>query len=440
MTVIAASLVASSAAQDKELALPPLATAFLIWGLGALFYLVGFYHRVAPAVITRELMSEFGLGAAALGNLAALYYYGYVAIQVPAGVLADAWGPRRLLTVGAVIATIGTMLFVLSPNYAGAGFGRLLIGGGAGVAFVAAIKLASHWFPATRFAMLSGLLVGCGILGAVSAGVPLRWLVDLFSWRPVLFSLGVITGFIAMAIWWLVRDDPNERGFASFAQKLTRQRVPVLTGIKQSLANRNVLVVVLVSGAMTGPMLAFGGLWGVPFLTTHYGLTTSQASMVTSFMLICWALSGPLLGALSDRVRRRRAPYVLGMLLTAFGWACVILLPGLPLPLLVALLGVIGCASAAAMVGFAIVKESAPAALAGTATGIANVGNMLGSMIMPPLVGWSLDRHWNGAYANGVKVYDFDAYRSGFALMLAWVLCALIIVAFVRETHGRQQS
>ena len=165
---------------------PPLRLAFAAWGLGAIFYLIGFYQRVAPAVITRELMSEFSLGAAALGNLAAFYYYSYVLMQIPAGVLADSWGPRRVLTVGAAVAAIGTLLFALAPAYAGAGLGRMLIGGSVGVAFVAMLKLASHWFAPARFAMLSGLALACGMVGAVSAGVPLRLLVDAFGWRSVL--------------------------------------------------------------------------------------------------------------------------------------------------------------------------------------------------------------------------------------------------------------
>jgi len=90
------------------------------------------------------------------------------------------------------------------------------------------------------------------------------------------------------------------------------------------------------------------------------------------------------------------------------------------------------------MLGFAIAKESAPSELAGTVGGVVNMGNMLGGMIMPPMVGWMLDRRWAGAFANGARVYDFDAYRSGFGLMLAWLAASLILLAFVRETHCRQ--
>jgi len=423
---------------SRQAAYPPLRLAFAMWGLGAVFYLIGFYQRVAPAVITRELMSEFALGAAALGNLAAFYYYSYVAMQIPAGVLADRWGPRLVLTAGAAIAAAGTLLFALAPGYAAAGLGRLLIGGAVGVAFVAMLKLAGHWFAPTRFAMVSGLALACGILGAVFAGVPLRLLVDAFGWRNVLGVSAAVTGLLAMVIWLAVRDDPAERGYASYAPAPPARHAPILDSIRQAFAARNVWLVFLISGAVSGPALTFGGLWGVPFLSTHYGLTTSQASMITSLLLVCWAVAGPIVGALSDRLRRRKPLYALGAVLAAAGWCFVLLVPGLPLPLLVALLGFIGCASSAVLVGFAIVKESAPAALAGTAGGVANMGNMLGGMIMQPAVGWVLDRRWAGTFANGVRVYDFDAYRAGFTLMLAWLAAALVLLVFVRETHCRQ--
>ncbi len=417
---------------------PPLRLAFAAWGLGAIFYLIGFYQRVAPAVITRELMSEFSLGAAALGNLAALYYYSYVLIQIPAGVLADSWGPRRVLTTGAAVAAAGTLLFALAPSYAGAGLGRILIGGSVGVAFVAMLKLASHWFAPARFAMLSGLALACGMIGAVSAGVPLRLLVDAFGWRSVLAVSGAATGLLAVAIWLAVRDDPTERGYRSYAPALPARRTSVLAGVSRSFASRNVWLVSLISGAVAGPTLTFGGLWGVPFLTTHYGLTTAQAATVTSLLLVCWALSAPVVGAISDRLRSRKPLYTAGALLATAGWCAALLLPELPLALLIALLGLTGCASACAMLGFAIAKESVSSGLAGTVGGIVNMGNMLGGMIMPPMVGWMLDRRWAGVFANGVRVYDFEAYRAGFGLMLVWLGTALVLLAFVRETHCRQ--
>src|SRR5258708_38807231 len=82
---------------------PPAALAWLVWGLAAALYLIAFYQRVAPAVITGELSSEFALTAPALGNLSAFYFYSYVPVQIPTGLLADRWAPARGLDAARVL-------------------------------------------------------------------------------------------------------------------------------------------------------------------------------------------------------------------------------------------------------------------------------------------------------------------------------------------------
>jgi len=420
--------------------LPPFRLALTVWGLGALFYLIGFFQRVAPAVITSELMTEFSLTGAALGNLSAVYFYSYVAMQIPTGILADHWGPRRILSIGAAVAAAGTLLFGLAHSLALVALGRLLIGAAVGVAFVAMLKLSTHWFHASRFALFSGIALAFGVVGAVFAGAPLRLLVDAFGWRAVMLATGSLTGLLALIIWWVVRDDPSELGYRSFMAQphASAPRRSVWAGIRAVLRTPNVWLILIICGGVSGPTLTFAGLWGVPFLTTHYGLTTATAATLTSLLLLSWALAGPFMGALSDRVRRRKPLYGIGAAVAAAGWFYVFLVPRIPLPLLIAVLVLTGIASGCVMIGFAFAKESAPAALAGTTSGVINMGNMLGGLIMQPAVGWMLDRRWDGMLEGGVRVYGFEAYRAGFSFMLVWLVLAIVLVAFTRETHCRQ--
>jgi fucose permease len=97
----------------RSATLPPARLAWTVWGLGAALYIIGFFQRVAPGVMTAELMDDFDITAAALGNLSAFYFYSYVAMQIPTGLLADSWGPRRLLTAGALVAGVGSLSFAL---------------------------------------------------------------------------------------------------------------------------------------------------------------------------------------------------------------------------------------------------------------------------------------------------------------------------------------
>jgi sugar phosphate permease len=419
---------------------PPFRLALTVWGLGALLYLIGFFHRVAPAVITSELMAEFSLTAAALGNLSAVYFYSYVAMQIPTGILADYWGPRRTLVAGALVAAAGTLLFALAHSLALVALGRLLIGAAVGVAFVAMLKLSTHWFHPSRFALFSGVALACGIVGAVFAGAPLRLLVDAFGWRAVMVVAAGITALVALLTWIVVRDDPGERGYRSFMaeQHAVAPRRSVLGGMRAVLCTRNVWLIFIISGGVSGPTLTFAGLWGVPFLRTQYGLTTATGAMITSLLLLSWAIAGPVIGALSDRIRKRKPLYGLGAGVATAGWFTVFLSPDLPLAVLIAILVATGAASACIMIGFAFAKESSPVALAGTTSGVINMGNMLGGMVMQPAVGWVLDRYWDGTLEGGARVYGFGAYRAGFSLMLAWLLLAIVLVLFTRETHCRQ--
>ncbi len=421
---------------------PPFRLALTVWGLGALLYLIGFFQRVAPAVITSELMAEFSLSAAALGNLSAVYFYSYVAMQIPTGILADHWGARRTLTAGAVVAALGTLLFALAHSLALVALGRLLIGAAVGVAFVAMLKLSTHWFHPSRFALFSGIALACGVVGAVFAGAPLRLLVDAFGWRVVMVAVGGLTGLLALLIWGVVRDDPRERGYMSFMGEphAAAPRRSVLGGIRTVLREPNVWLIFIICGGVAGPTLTFAGLWGVPFLSTHYGLPTATAAVITSLLLLSWAIAGPLMGALSDRVRKRKPIYGLGAAIAAAGWFGVFLFPGMPLAVLIAVLVVTGIASGCVMIGFAFAKESVPAALAGTSSGVVNMGNMLGALIMQPAVGWVLDRYWDGTLESGARVYSFAAYRAGFSLMLGWLVVAAVLVLFTRETHCRQRG
>ncbi len=421
---------------------PPFSLALGIWALGAGLYLIGFFQRVAPAVITRELTADFALTAAALGNLSALYFYTYVAIQIPTGVLVDHWGPRRVLTIGGAMAAAGTLLFAVAPAYALVGVGRLLVGAGVGVAFVSMLKLATHWVHPSRFALISGLALACGGIGGVSAGVPLRLAVNAFGWREVMVAASLVTALLALVTWLIVRDDPAERGLRSYASQRPGTRSPhsMLGGIREVFRHRNVWLIFIGCGAITGPMLAFGGLWGVPFLSSQYGMSTAQAAFVTSVMLIAWSVGSPVAGALSDRLRRRKLPLLAGGVLAGLLWGILIYVPALPYAVLIAIMIGLGLSSGVVVIGFAFCKESAPAALGGTASGIANMGNMLGGMAMQPLIGLLLDFGWDGSMSGGVRTYGFSAYMGGFTLMLVWLLAGLVAFAFARETHAKQSA
>jgi MFS family permease len=102
--------------------------------------------------------------------------------------------------------------------------------------------------------------------------------------------------------------------------------------------------------------------------------------------------------------------------------------PSLPIWGFIALIVIVGYASGAMIIGFAFAKESVPPPLAGTVSGVCNMGVMLGPMILQPLMGWMLDLNWNGALENGVRIYTLTLQKY------------LVQKRFARSISGHQET
>jgi nitrate/nitrite transporter NarK len=279
--------------------------------------------------MTDQLMIDFSIGATELGNLSAFYFYSYVVMQIPTGIIADRWGPRRLLTAGALVAAIGSALFASAPDLWWANGGRLLIGASVAVAFVSMLKLASHWFAPQQFALASGLALVFGVVGGVIAGVPLRMLIEAWGWRSVMGVSAALTALLAVAIWLRVRDDPVDCAYDSHAHSAhgSGHHGSILRGMAEVLSYRNTWILLITPIGIAGSVLTFAGLWGVPYLRQVHGLDTHSAAAITSLLLIAWAVGGPVLGTLSQRMGRRRPLYIWTTAAALAGWLVVIFAP-----------------------------------------------------------------------------------------------------------------
>jgi sugar phosphate permease len=421
---------------------PPAYQAWLTLCLGIAFYFSGFFHRMVTAVMADQLMVDFNIGAASLGNFSSFYYYSYVAVQIPTGILADYWGPRKLLTAGAILSSFGAFLFASASSIHMANIGRLIIGASMGVAWVSILKLSTRWFKSNQFAIVTGVALCLGILGALSAGVPLRLLMNLFGWRMVIIGAGAITLILSLAIWVFVRDDPVQKGYDSYATDLApsihRQRVSILSDLSTIFRYKNTWILTIVPASLIGPVLTFAGLWGIPYLTTHYALSPVKSATLISALLIACAIGAPVLGALSEKTGHRKPIYFFTLCVSLIAWIPILYLQDIPLWLLVVLFSIVGFASSAIVIGMAFVKESVPFALAGTVSGISNMGMEMGPMILQPTIGLILDLRWDGLVENGIRVYDLNAYHMAFAVIIGLCILGALLITFARETFCQQ--
>ena len=421
---------------------PPAYQSWLTLCLGIAFYFSGFFHRMVTAVMADQLMADFNIGAASLGNFSSFYYYSYVAVQIPTGILADYWGSRKLLTAGALLSSFGAFIFASSSSIHTANIGRLIIGASMGVAWVSILKLSTRWFKPNQFAVVTGLALGLGLLGALSAGVPLRLLMNLFGWRLVIFGVGTITLIISLAIWVFVRDDPVQKGYDSYVTDPNTSNQVSKTSILSDLSNifryKNTWILSIVPASLMGPVLTFAGLWGLPYLTTHYDLTPVKSATLLSALLIACALGAPVTGALSEKTGRRKPIYFAALCMSLIGWIPILFLHNIPLWVLVVLFSIVGFAASAIVIGMAFVKESVPLALAGTVSGISNMGMEMGPMILQPAIGLVLDLRWDGLLENGIRIYDLNAYHMAFGVIIGLSILGTLLITLATDTNCQQ--
>jgi MFS family permease len=409
---------------------PAQALAYFGWLTGALFFFYAWVVRVAPSVMIEELMRDFAVGAAAIGNLSAFYFYGYAGMQVPIGMMMDRFGPRRLMTIAAGVCALGCVLFAMSTAFWGVAAGRFLIGASAAFSLVGAMAVAGQWFPARRFALLSGLAMMMGMAGGVFGQAPLRLVVEWYDWRTAILMAAAGGLAIAIAAWATVRD--RSRGAGGVRQ--------VFGGLGRVLRNPQTWLIAIAGLGTTGPLLGFAGLWGVPYLEATHGVDRTAAAAVTSTLFVGWGVGAPLFGWFSDRIGRRRLPFIIGVVLCTASMAALVYLPGLPLSSISLLCFLCGFGGSSQIVGFAAVREHNAAALSGTAIGFVN-GMVTGAgALYQPLLGWLLDLGWNGQMASGARIYDPAAYRFSFIALIAGSAIGLLCTVAMRETHCRQTA
>lgn len=424
---------------------PPVWLSWSVWGVAACFYLSAFYLRNAPAVMTAELMRDFSITAGQLGQFSAIYFYLYVLMQIPTGVLVDSWGPRRLLVLGSVLAGLGTVVFGTTSDVGVAMAGRALVGAATAVGWVVTLKLATHWFPSHQFATLTGLGLMIGNIGALFAQVPLRLGVERFGWRSVTVGSAAIVLGIAGLAWAVVRNDPAERGHASHAPAALQNtnHLPVwqlLNGFTHVFSYRNTWLIFLAQGGFVGTMIGFTGLWGPPFLARRFDMPATTAAAVCSVMTICWAVASPIIGHLSDKIGRRRPIYLIGAGVATVGFSVMFFVPDLPSWLAVVVAAVSSAACGAVILGFAFAKESVPVRFLGTISGAINVGNMVGPMLLQPLIGWVLDQRWSGKTVDGLRVYELGDYQAALLLMVGWLAISCVLIAMTQETYCKPRA
>lgn len=233
-------------------------------------YVLSYTYRTANAVISPELSASLGIGASSLGLLTSVYFVAFAAMQIPAGMLLDRYGPRRIEPVLLTVAGCGALAFAASDDLAGLAFARALIGAGVSVCLMAPLKAIATWYSTERQASLASWMMVAGGIGALLSTAPLATALTLLSWRGIFVVLAVATFASALCIFWVVPDTPAHSRVAGWQYQWA--------GVKRVFGSARFWWVAPLCAVATGSFMAIQGLWSVPWLMEVDGYSRMVAA------------------------------------------------------------------------------------------------------------------------------------------------------------------
>src|SRR6266705_168486 len=165
---------------------------YLAWATVATAYAIAFLQRVSPQSVSLSFMQDFSTDAAGVAMLASSYFWGYTLMQIPAGLLVDRFGVKRVVLSSMAASSLGSAAFALAPNLLDVFVARLIVACGDALVFTALLKLVAQNFSDERFGFMSGISQVSGYLGGVVATTPLAAAVSGFGWRACFIFIACV--------------------------------------------------------------------------------------------------------------------------------------------------------------------------------------------------------------------------------------------------------
>ncbi|KWH02421.1 hypothetical protein WT58_00750 [Burkholderia territorii] len=331
-----------------------------VLALFALGYFVSYVFRGVNLGFAPFVTHELRLSAADLGLLTSLYFLGFAGAQIPAGVLLDHFGPRRVTGGMLLFAAAGAAVFGVAHDLGTMMAGRLLIGVGVSVCLGAAFKALAQHFPVGRLPLVNGLVMAVGGLGGVAVGSPLTWLLGMTSWRVICGGLAVLTIAVAAAI-----------GFGAPEAEQPRHQGGLVSQFKGTwhiLGSGAFWKISSFSIVTQGVFYAMQSLWVGPYLRDVAGFDAQHAARLVSVLGFAMMAGCVGFGA-AARVLERRGVSVqafcgVGMALFVATQVAIVARVSLPPGVLWAAYGMFG---GVGILTYAVLARHFPAHLIGRA-------------------------------------------------------------------------
>jgi sugar phosphate permease len=395
-----------------------------------LAYIVFVLIRTSGGTVGKDLVDELGWAPAQLAMFTSVFSYVYSFANLPAGMLVDSVGGKKLIASAYVIMAVGLLLQSLTSNYGLLILSRGLMGFGGSVVFVALSRLIANWTKSSAYADVNAKVMAASKVGTFYAATPLAAMIASMGRKNALLSIAVVVVLITVAIFIFTREDPASVGLLTVDELEGREKPQVrkaqnpFKGIGKILMQPMVWLVLIGSISMNGAINTFITNFGRTMLAKGAGFEGVVPTNIITVNTVAGIISGLLLGQImkiKGTNNKNMTLFSFALFITAEVMAAFFFKK----------LGVTGWSIAYALIGFgssievttiyAILKDQVTKKNFGTVVGVCNFfAWLLGTSICTSIWGKIIDVNYSAeSFMNA----------SRFQLAVSVVGCICILLA-----------
>lgn len=294
--------------------------------------------RICISAASGDIQSDLGISSQMMGYIFGVFALGYALFQIPAGWLADRYGPKKSLTWVVMSWSTFTALSGAAWNAVSMLILRFLFGVGEAGAFPGATKAFYKWIPAKERGLANGIFHSGARVGAAVSLFLLPFLIRKVGWRMTFLITGVL-GLAWVLVWnWWYTDSPRQN------KRISQKELDYIeNGIDGdgSAASRIPIGQILTSSNMLFLMFQYiasnitffiSFTWLLPYLVSQWGESAQiYAPVPLLFGMFAQWFSGWLATVIFPRfgqVLSRKIPAITGFAISVAGLVLITLMPG----------------------------------------------------------------------------------------------------------------
>lgn len=396
-----------------------------IWFVCALFFLYEFLLRTILGTFQNAIMSELHLSPITFALLSSTaYQIIYSLMQIPVGFLTQRYGLKRTLSAAVIICVISELGFAFSSTFYTALLFRTFMGFGSSFGFVCLLVAVYDWMPRKNIAFFIGLSQFVGTLGPMLAAGPLSALStkSIISWREIFIFLAIAGFFLALFVFLIVDNNQEVRKKPS-----SLPHEPLLKNLRQFIHSKQIWFIALFSACVYFSLEYLSENEGKYFLMQK-GFSANFSAYMLTVAWLGYALGCPLLGYISDKIKRRKSLMLMSALFALIALSAIIYFPLNHLMISLCFL-FLGFGAASQSLGFAIMAEQCSKHHLAIGLGFNNAMIGLFAAINAPLIGVML---FHDPVYQHLSLID---YQQAFLILIIFLIVAVIFAGFfIRET------